>query len=76
MTAPTFVAHFNDGTQTRMTTHCSPDKLNLRRGIVLSRIAYQSRRGFAPPPITKASFETIKGTVLREYDEKELEAAS
>jgi hypothetical protein len=42
MASPTFVCRFSDGVVTRMTTHCA-DGLDLRRGIALARIAYQSR---------------------------------
>ena len=33
-TSPTFVARFSDGVVTRMTCHCTPGNLDLRRGIV------------------------------------------
>ena len=69
MTAPIFVAKFSDGTVTRMTTHCTPDDLDVRRGITLSRAAYQSRtKGNDAPPIIEARFETPDDGVLCEYD--------
>jgi len=69
MTSPTFVCHFSDGVVTKMTTHCTPDKLDLRRGITLARIAWRSRTGKKnPPPIADARFQTLDGVVLREYD--------
>ena len=69
MTSPTFVAKFRDGTVTRMTTHCAPDNLDVLRGIILSRAAYQSRmKGKRPPPIVEACFQMSEGGVLCEYD--------
>lgn len=69
MTSPTFVAKFRDGTVTRMTTHCAPDNLDVSRGIILSRAAYESRmKGRRPPPIGEAHFQTLEGDVLCEYD--------
>jgi hypothetical protein len=77
MTSPTFVARFKDGIVTKMTTHCAPGKLDLRRGIVLSRIAYRSRTGNEPPPIAEARFQTPEnGELLREYDDKEIADAT
>jgi hypothetical protein len=80
MTSPTFVAKFNDGTVTRMTTHCAPDNLDVLRGIILSRAAYQSRmKGKGPPPIVGAYFQTLGGDVLCEYDAeaiKEIDGAA
>jgi hypothetical protein len=73
MTSPTFLCRFSDGVETKMTTHCTPDNLDLRRGIALSRIAYRSRtKGKRPPPIADARFQTLDGVVLREYDDKEI----
>jgi hypothetical protein len=40
---PTFAATFSDGTQTRMTTFTSLDKLDWDRGIRLAQAAWQSR---------------------------------
>jgi hypothetical protein len=71
--APTFVCRFSDGIVTRITTHCTPNKLDLQRGIVLARIAYRSRtKGDDPPPIAKAHFQTPDGAVLREYEDADL----
>jgi hypothetical protein len=67
--APTFVARFSDGIVTRMTCHCARGNLNLRRGIVMSRAAYESRtKGKEPPPIVEARFQTPDGKILCEYD--------
>jgi hypothetical protein len=72
-TSPTFVARFSDGVVTRMTCHCTPENLDLQRGIVLARLAYGSRtKGKKPPPITEAHFQELDGKILREYDEKAL----
>jgi hypothetical protein len=71
MASPTFVCRFSDGVVTRMTTHCAANNLDLRRGIVLSRVAYQSRtKGKHPPSIVGAYFQTLGGDVLCEYDDK------
>jgi hypothetical protein len=71
MTSPTFMCRFRDVVVTKMTTHCAADNLDLRRGIVLSRLAYQSRtKGKHPPPIVGAYFQTLGGDVLCEYDDK------
>jgi hypothetical protein len=75
--APTFVCQFSDGVVTRMTTHCTPSKLDLQRGVALARIAYRSRtKGNDPPPIAKAHFQTLDGVVLREYDDKAINSLS
>ena len=75
-TSPTFVAKFSDGVVTKMTCRCKPGSLDLRRDIVLARLAYRSRtKGKEPPSIVVAFFqEPFKpdGKVLREYDEKEI----
>jgi hypothetical protein len=69
--APVFVCRFSDGVVTRMTTHCTPDNLDLQRGITLARIAYRSRtKGNDPPPIAEARFQTQDGVVLCEYDDR------
>src|SRR5215469_15592453 len=69
--APTFVARFSDGIVTRMTCHCAKQNLDLRRGIVISRAAYESRtKGKEPPPIVEARFQTPDGKILCEYDNK------
>jgi hypothetical protein len=72
MTSPTFVCRFSDGVTTKMTTHCTPDNLDLRRGIALAHVAYRSRTGKQPPRIACAHFQTLHGVVLREYAEKEI----
>jgi hypothetical protein len=56
---PTFVAKFADGTQTRMSTFTSLEKLDWGRGERLSRAAYQSRLRTRddPPAIVSARFE-------------------
>jgi hypothetical protein len=69
--APTFVARFSDGIVTKMTCYCARGKLDLRRGIVLSRAAYESRaKGKEPPPLVEARFQTREGEILCEYDNK------
>ena len=45
MSDPTFVATFVDGEITRMTMHCANGKLDLARGVRLSRQAYRVRKG-------------------------------
>jgi|KBSSwiStaDraftv2_1062776.scaffolds.fasta_scaffold1693655_1 hypothetical protein len=77
-TSPTFVALFNDGVVTRMTTHCEDGKLNLGRGLALSVAAYDSRTGKPPPPIIAAKFVEpgYTDTVLKEYDATALGDAS
>ena len=72
MTSPTFVCKFSDGVVTKMTTHCTPENLDLQRGIVLAHVAYRSRTGKKPPPIAGARFQTLDGVVLREYADKEI----
>src|SRR5215472_10469673 len=57
MSSPTFVAHFADGQITRMTTYASLAKLDMGRGVRLSRAAYQSRMKQAAPAIVEAHFE-------------------
>ena len=53
--SPTFGAQFSDGVVTRMTCHCAQGNLDVRRGIVISRIAYESRtKGKEPPPTDPA----------------------
>jgi hypothetical protein len=69
--SPTFVAQFSDGVVTKMTCHCAQGNLDVRRGIVISRIAYESRtKGKEPPPIVEARFQTPDGKILCEYDNK------
>ncbi|MFK4725852.1 hypothetical protein ABIE89_006952 [Bradyrhizobium niftali] len=75
MTSPTFIAEFADGVTTRMTCHCTADDLDLARGIKLSRAAYDSRIGQAPPPIVTARFvQPFSDETIRCYDSIELEA--
>jgi hypothetical protein len=66
--SPTFVATFNDGTQTRMTVWHDPGRatLNLDRGIRLAQHAYHSRKGQEPPLIVAAQFER-NGEILASY---------
>lgn len=67
--APTFIAKFADGTVTRMTTHRSPARPDLRRGVKLSIAAYKSRKKTPPPAIVEARFvELGSNKVLKEYD--------
>jgi len=71
---PTFVCEFSDGQVTRMSTFTSLTKLDLERGLRLSRAAYEARaRRFhrslppVPPPIVCARFEQ-DGKTLAAYD--------
>ena len=66
--SPTFVATFNDGTQTRMTVWHNPGHkiLNLDRGIRLAQHAYRSRKQQEPPLIVAAQFER-NGEILASY---------
>jgi hypothetical protein len=57
MSGPTFVATFNDDEITRMTIYCADGKLDLARGVRLSRQAYRARKGKAPPAMTAGHFE-------------------
>ena len=59
MSAPTFVATFADGEVTRMTTYCADSKLDLARGVRLSRQVYRSRKGNVPPAMTAGHFEKL-----------------
>jgi hypothetical protein len=68
---PTFVCKFSDGETTRMSTHC-PKGLDLARGIVLSRAAYESRKKKEPPEIIEAHFETFDGALLETYSADEI----
>jgi hypothetical protein len=70
--SPTFIARFADGAVTRMSTYCSSDKLNVKRGVRLSQWAYRSRRKQEPPAIIAASFERADKT-LATYDTTALE---
>jgi hypothetical protein len=66
--SPTFVATFNDGTETRMTVWHDPERktLNLDRGIRLAQHAYRSRKQQEPPLIVAARFER-DGEILASY---------
>lgn len=73
MTSPTFVARFADGEVTRMTTHTSPYKLDVGRGIRLSRSAYRARKQLKPetptPEVVEASYvSALDGSTLKAYD--------
>jgi hypothetical protein len=71
--SPTFIAHFSDGEITRMTTWCTPGKLNVARGVKLAQHAYRSRMGEEPPAIRSARFESNgNGKTLKTYNAKEL----
>jgi len=72
MVSPTFVAHFADGQITRMTTYTSLAKLDMKRGVRLSRHAYSSRARKGPPAILAAHFESTDGEVLAEYTQEQL----
>jgi hypothetical protein len=73
--SPTFVATFNDGTQTRMTVWHDPEckTLNLDRGIRLAQHAYRSRKQQEPPLIAAAQFER-DGEILVSYAASEFVA--
>lgn len=74
MTSPTFVAKFSDNISTRMTCHCTPDHLDLARGIKLSKAAYASRTKKEPPPIIEGRFvEPFTDKVIKKYTAAELE---
>src|SRR5262245_710393 len=71
--SPVFVAHFADGETTRMTVCTTLDKLDVGRGVRLSRHAYSSRTGKAPPAILEACFEAAGGgEILTRYTQDEL----
>ena len=72
MSGPTFVARFADGQTTRMSTHTTLDKLDMKRGVRLSRHAYSSRVRKDPPVILEARFESADGEVLAEYTQEQL----
>jgi hypothetical protein len=60
---PTFVAQWSDGVTTRMTTYTMLKKLDLKRGLALSRAAYSSRK--------KVSMATIEATIIGAHFEKD-----
>ena len=72
MSGPTFVARFADGQTTRMTTHTPLTKLDMGRGVRLSRHAHSSRVRKDPPVILEARFESADGEVLAEYTQEQL----
>ena len=72
MSGPTFVAHFADGQTTRMSTHTTLAKLDMRRGVRLSRHAYSSRVRKDPLVILEAHFESADGEVLAEYTQEQI----
>jgi hypothetical protein len=70
--SPTFVAKFADGVVTRMSCHCSPDQLDLQRGIKLSEAAYTSRTRKSPPAIAESRFvEPFTDNTIKAYDAAE-----
>jgi len=71
---PTFVAKFSDNEITRMTTHRTPTKLDLGRGVRLSQAAYEARTGISPPAIVEGHFENHDGEILQRYGIEELTA--
>jgi hypothetical protein len=80
MSGPTFVATFSDGVVTRMSTFCEDGKLDLGRGIRLSRAAYTSRLKQPPPAMIAGHFEVppngdgSAAVILRSYTPDELAA--
>ncbi|MGO8918017.1 MAG: hypothetical protein ACLQJR_19105 [Stellaceae bacterium] len=74
----TFVAKFDDGVFTRMTTFCADGKFDLERGIAVARAAYESKTGGnTSPAIVAAKFiePGYDDTILKEYDAEALAAA-
>jgi hypothetical protein len=70
---PSIVARFADGTVTRMTVFCSPEKLDWDRGERLSQAAYQSRwrtqhRIYTPYPIVEPVPPAIVAMHFEEND--------
>ena len=55
--SPVFVARWSDGTETRMSTYAMLKKLDLKRGIALSRAAYSSRNRIPMATIEAAIVE-------------------
>ena len=72
-TSATFVAVFEDGETTRMTTFQKTKALDLDRGVRLARAAYESRTKQTPPPIVEARYER-DGETLESYERKQLDA--
>lgn len=73
----TFVAKFNDGVVTRMSTFCAAGEFDLERGIVLARAAYETKMDDDPPAIVAAKFVEpgYDDEVLIEYDAAQLHDA-
>jgi hypothetical protein len=71
--SPSFVAIFEDGTQTRMGVFTSLEKLDVGRAVRLSRHAYRQRKKTEPPPMTEGCFER-DGETLQSYDAVTLNA--
>ena len=72
-TSPTFVAVFEDGEVTRMTTFQKTKALDLGRGVRLARAAYESRTKKTPPPIVEAHYER-DDEILESYEREQLDA--
>jgi hypothetical protein len=73
--SPTFVATFEDGEVTRLTSYQDSKTLDLGRGARLARAAYESRMKKVPPPIIKAHYER-DGEILKDYEREQLDALS
>jgi hypothetical protein len=75
----TFVAKFEDGVFTRMTTFCTDGKFDLDRGLAVARFAYQSKTGYShPPPLIVAAKYVEPGyddIILKEYAAEEIPVA-
>jgi hypothetical protein len=80
--SPTFIAHFVDGHETRMTVYHDAEHktLDLKRGVMLARYAYTSRAKGEPCAIVSATF-VLRGengaddTVLAEYTADQIKEA-
>jgi hypothetical protein len=77
--SPTFVAKFEDGIVTRMTTHGGGEsgKLDPGRGVTLACAAYESRIGKRPPRIVAGKFiepGCYDEVLLKKYSGRALEA--
>ena len=75
----TFVARFEDGVVTRMSTFCAGGKLDLQRGIAVAHAAHESKTsGNQPPAMVAAKFiePGYDDTILEEYDAEELSEAA
>jgi hypothetical protein len=75
--SPTFVAQWSDGVTTKMTTYTMLTRLDLKRGIALSRAAYSSRKKILiatiEATIVEARFEK-DGAVVRAYTAEDIKA--